>query len=280
MPRILIADGAPSAWQANLAAHGVPDNTAMFEHALRLHDPDAVCIPVNIADGELLPPGTGLSDFDAVVLPGSPLHACDSIPAVIRQIEFLRAVFATHLPVWGSCWGLQLATVVLGGSVRVNPRGRALSIARRITLTDDGRHHPVLANRPAAFDALCSHLDEVERLPSGARVLAGNAHCAIQAMAAPTPGGGGLLGVQYHPEHDLTFSATVMRVRPDLGIEAGLAPDANSALAMADDFVALHGGNRPDLASRYGLDEQVLDPRCRTADLGGWLRMVVCGHPV
>lgn len=278
MSRILIADGAPSAWQADLAAFGVPANTAMFEQAIRLHDPHAVCVTVNIADGEALPPRSALTDFDAVMLPGSPLRIFDPEPAVTRQIEFMRAVFATRLPVWGSCWGLQLATVVLGGSVRANPLGREFGIARRITLTEAGRSHPVLGQRPDAYDALCSHLDEVDSLPPGAQVLAANAHSSIQAMAAPTPGGGGFLGTQYHPEHDLTFPAAVLRARAEQVVEAGLVRDAGAALALAEDFLALHAGGRPDLAWRYGVDEQVLDPHCRTADIGRWLRVAVRGQ--
>jgi GMP synthase (glutamine-hydrolysing) len=275
MPRILIADGAPSAWQARLSGIGLPSNQKMFETAVQLQDADTICVTVNIADGEMLPSGSALMDYDAVMLTGSPLHVYDTEPPVTRQIDFLRAAFATDLPVWGSCWGLQLATVVLGGSVRGNPQGREFGIARRITLTDAGRAHAVLGRRPIAFDALCSHLDEVETLPPGAQVLAGNVHSAVQAMAAPTPGGGHFLGVQYHPEHDLTFSASLLRARADVLVDEGLVRDSATAHALAVDFHALHEGGRPDLAWRYGVDDQVLDPQCRTGDIGGWLMLSV-----
>ena len=46
----------------------------------------------------------------------------DPTPCVSRQIDFARAAFAIGVPIWGSCWGLQLAVVGLGGSVRRNPR--------------------------------------------------------------------------------------------------------------------------------------------------------------
>ena len=280
MSRILIADGAPIAWQARVGAFGLQSNKAMFETALALHEPEVVCVTVNIADGEALPTGVSLDAFDAVVLPGSPLHINDPDPEVTRQIDFVRAVITTRLPVWGSCWGLQLATVALGGTVRRNPNGRELGIARHIILTDAGRVDPVLGQRPASYDALCSHLDEVALLPPGGRVLAGNAHSAIQAIRAPTPGGGGFLGVQYHPEHDLTFSAALIRARADLLVTEGLARDKPAALSLAEDFYALHAeaAERRDLAWRYGLDPQVLDPLRRTADLGAWLGEVVRGR--
>jgi GMP synthase (glutamine-hydrolysing) len=174
MPNILVAEGTPAVWQAERMNHGLPSNTSLCAAALHLHRPEVWCTPLNIADGEALPFGTALADFDGVMIPGSPLHIYDKTPAVTRQIEFARAAFAAGVPVWGSCWGLQLATVALGGSVRRNPRGRELPIARAISLTEAGRTHPLFSARPLVFDALCSHLDEVETLPPNAEVLAAN----------------------------------------------------------------------------------------------------------
>ena len=50
-------------------------------------------------------------------------------------------------------------------------------------MTDTGRAHPLLASRPAVFDALCSHLDEIETLPPNSQVLAANEVSAVQAIA-------------------------------------------------------------------------------------------------
>lgn len=183
MPNILIANGTPAVWQAERAGFGIPSNFSLFAAAVQLHHPDSRCTPLNIADGEALPLGTALADFDGVMLPGSPLHIYDRMSSVTRQIDFARATFAAGVPVWGSCWGLQLATVALGGSVRRNPRGRELPIARAITVTEAGRAHPLLASRPTVFDALCSHLDEIETLPSNSQVLAANELSPIQAIA-------------------------------------------------------------------------------------------------
>jgi GMP synthase (glutamine-hydrolysing) len=187
MPNVLIADGTPAAWQAERAVFGIPSNFSLLAGAVQVHRPDARCTPLNIADGEPLPRGTTLSDFDGVMVPGSPRHIYDPTPSVTRQIDFARAAFAAGVPVWGSCWGMQLAAVALGGSVRRNPRGRELPIARAITMTEAGRAHPLLASRPAVFDALCSHLDEIETLPPNSQVLAANELSPIQAIAVHTP---------------------------------------------------------------------------------------------
>jgi GMP synthase (glutamine-hydrolysing) len=124
-----------------------------------------------------------------------------------------RAAFAARARLGESCWGLQLATVALGGLVRRNPQGRELPIARAITLTGAGRVHPLLASRPPIFDARCSHMNEIEMLPPNSQVLAANELSAIQAIAAQTPRQGSFLGTQYHPEHTLAVSAALIEMR-------------------------------------------------------------------
>jgi GMP synthase (glutamine-hydrolysing) len=275
MPNILIAEGTPALWQAECAGHGLPSNFSLFAAAVRLHYPDIRCIPVNIADGEALPLGTTLSDFDGVMFPGSPLHIYDPDPCVARQIDFAHAAFAAGVPVWGSCWGLQLAVVALGGSVRRNPRGRELPIARAITVTQAGRGHPLLASRPAVFDALCSHIDEIETLPADSQVLAGNEISAVQAIAVQTPERGSFHGTQYHPEHTLAVSAALIEMRAVELAEEGFGTKPSEIVAIAADYRALDAEpTRRDLIWRYGIASEIMDPVRRTIEIGNWLRTV------
>jgi GMP synthase (glutamine-hydrolysing) len=276
MPNILIADGTPAVWQAERAGFSIPSNFSLFAAAVQLHHPDISCMPLNIADGEALPFGIALTDFDGVMVPGSPLHIYDPTPSVARQIQFARAAFAGGVPVWGSCWGLQLATVALGGSVRRNPQGRELPIARAITVTEAGRIHPLLASRPAVFDALCSHLDEIETLPPNSQVLAANELCSIQAIATKTPCGSSFLGTQYHPEHTLAVSAALIEMRATELLEEGFGTVLSEIVAVAADYRALAAEpTRRDLIWRYGIASEIMDPIRRTTEIGNWLRTVV-----
>src|SRR5215467_2898745 len=276
MLNILIAEGTPAVWQAERAGFGLPSNFSLFAAAVRQHRPDIRCTPLNIADGEALPVGITLSDFEGVMFPGSPLHVYDRDPCATRQIDFARAAFAAGVPVWGSCWGLQLAVVALGGSVRRNPRGRELPIARAITVTDTGRAHPLLASRPAVFDALCSHLDEIETLPSNSQVLAANELSPIQAIATKTPCGGCFLGTQYHPEHTLAVSAALIEMRAVELVEEGFGTERSEIVAIAADYRALAAEpTRRDLIWRYGIASEIMDPIRRTIEIGNWLRTVV-----
>src|SRR4051812_45516859 len=265
MLNILIAEGTPAVWQAERADSGLPSNFSLFAAAVQLHQPGIRCTPLNVADGEALPLGITLSDFDGVMVPGSPLHIYDPDPCVTRQLDFARAAFAAGLPVWGSCWGLQLAVAALGGSGRRNPRGRELPIARAIPVTKACRADPLLASRPAVFDALCSHLDEIETVPPNSRVLAANEVSAIQAIAVQTPSGGSFHGTQYHPEHTLAVSAALIEMRAAELVEEGFGTAPSEIVAIAADYRALaNEPTRRDLIWRYGVASEIVDPVRRT----------------
>jgi GMP synthase (glutamine-hydrolysing) len=171
---------------------------------------------------------------------------------------------------------LQLAAVALGGSVRRNPRGRELPIARAISATEAGRTHPLLASRAAMFDALCSHLDEIETLPPNSHILASNEVSAIQAIAVETPGQGSFHGTQYHPEHTLAVSAALIEMRAAELVEEGLGTTPAEIVAIAADYRALASEpTRRDLIGRYGIASEITDPVRRTTEIGNWLRTVV-----
>ena len=275
MARILIVDGAPQASQEALAPHGCPTNRQMFERAFADQGGGVVCLTVNVADGEALPPGTRLADFDGAVLTGSPLNVYKAEPAVTRQIDLAREIFRAGVPVWGSCWGLQLAVTALGGTVRLNPRGREIGIARRIRRTEAGRNHALFDGKADTFDALCSHEDEVATLPAGATILASNEVSDVQAVEIET-NAASFLGVQYHPEHSFATSAAIISGRRAKLASEGFAPSPDALEPLVADLQALdRDPARRDLAWRYGLDAQVLDRAVRSREIGNWLRTKV-----
>ncbi len=134
----------------------------------------------------------------------------------------MRGVFASGTPAFGSCAGLQVATVAAGGSVRPSRRGREAGFARRITPTEAGRDHGLLVGRPAAFDAPAFHSDEVETLPEKSTLLACNAVTQVQAVEIKH-GAGVFWGAQYHPELDLYEVAGALRRQADELVEEGFA---------------------------------------------------------
>ena len=90
-----------------------------YDELLSRIAPRARCTRIQPADGDSeLPHSASLGEFDAVFLTGSPLHLYQDTPECRRIIAFMRAVFASGTPSFGSCAGLQVATVAAGGSVR------------------------------------------------------------------------------------------------------------------------------------------------------------------
>jgi len=234
--------------------------------------PDAVCDICFPADeGANLPDGAGLESYDGVVLTGSSLHLWDMEPAVMRQVELARAIYRSRTAFFGSCWGIQVASVAAGGSAARNPAGRELGIARNIAPTDAGRAHPLLTGRRGAYDAPCVHLDIVETLPPDCTVLASNAMAPVQA-AEIRHEGGSFWGVQYHPEFSLTHVAKLLTLNVEVLVADGFFSDSAAATTLLGDWELFEREPaRADLAWRYGLGPDVTDAAIRTTEIGNWL---------
>lgn len=276
--RLLVAESeTPEARERRRASVGRSSGET-YEAVLRAMVPDAVCDLVRpVEDGAELPDRLGLQAYDAVFLTGSPLHLYQDTPEVRRQLSFMRAVFASGTPSFGSCAGLQVAAVAAGGTMRENRRGHEAAFARRITPTQAGLGHKLLAGRPTAYDAAAIHSDEVERLPENATLLATNGVTRVQA-AEIRHAGDVFWGVQYHPElplDEIAGAGAMRRQACDL-VEQGLAKDEGSVEAYAGLIEALHReSSRRDLAWQLGLDEQVTDPALRQAELRNFIEYLV-----
>ena len=225
-----------------------------------------------------LPHNAALHDYDGIVLTGSALHLWQGEPEALRQIEFAREIYRAHVPFFGSCWGLQIAAVAAGGSVHKNPRGREMGYARKIIPTQAGQAHPLLNGRPGAYDAPCSHLDEVAQLPPDATLLASNAVSSVQAAEFRYEGGT-FWGVQYHPEFPHSLTAFLVERRGETLIEEGLFMDAAQHAAYVADLRALHRDpGLKHVAFRHGLGPDVTDETQRTLEIRNFIEHRVQPH--
>ncbi len=277
--KILIVDSAPEAAQSTLVAHGGARYGENYAAALQSEAPDALggleFFILAAGDGESLPQGLALSDFHGIAWTGSPLSAYEDQPIVQHQVAFARAAFESGVPCFGSCWGLQVMTVALGGRVHQHSAGFEIGVGRQIALNATGQAHAMYQGKPAVFDALCVHQDEVCALPPGARLLAGNGHSAVQA-AEFTDGTRSFWGVQYHPEFDLRQMAALLdRARGTL-VKGGFARSPADVESMVADFRVLQADpHRKDIPWRYGLSADVVDPRRHRVEFANWLRVKV-----
>lgn len=266
--RFLVVEGnVRAARETHAASYGLTPGESYAATLGEIEPGIRVDIALPADEGANLPDPAGLESYDGVVLTGSALHIYEDQPAVRRQVELMRAVYASGTPSFGSCWGIQVATVAAGGEVRRNPRGREIGFARDIAVTEAGRGHPLLAGRPGAFTAPAIHLDAVTVPPEGATVLARNAMADMQA-AEIARDGGLFWGVQYHPEFSLHELAVILGRMPDVLVAEGFCLTLEAAADHVADLKALHADpSRTDLAWRLGLDAQVLDPALRVTEI-------------
>src|ERR1700692_4959209 len=174
MLRLLVAEGNTPDGRRRWAESAGATPAESYAEVLRKIAPDAqVDIFTPTDEGATLV--APLDAYDGIAITGSSLNIYRREAASLRQIDFVREIFARAIPMFGSCWGLQLATVAAGGEVDLNPKGKEVAFGRKIALTDAGRVHPMHADRALIFDAPSIHSDIVSRLPQGAIVTARNA---------------------------------------------------------------------------------------------------------
>jgi GMP synthase (glutamine-hydrolysing) len=191
-----------------------------------------------------------------------------------------RAKASQFLAVAG---GLQISVVVAGSMVARNPQRAEMGIARKIALTDEGRAHPMLSGRAAAFDAPCIHFNNAIVLPRGAGPLAGNAHCSVQTAVIPI-GHSEVWAVQYRPEFDLRHVAGLFRYSDISLVENGFSESQAVVESYADDLDVLATGQADQaLAWCLVIDTDLTVDRMCHREILNWIDTMVerrdmCGH--
>jgi GMP synthase (glutamine-hydrolysing) len=271
---ILVIDGNRAATREQQVAAGGQSSGEGYVRTLEELAPVS-CDIVRPADGEVrLAPGSGLAAYDGVAITGSALNIYDGGAQIERQIDLTRAVFAAGVPMFGSCWGLQLAVHAAGGRIERNPLGREFGFGRRIELNDAGRRHPMFTGKPAVFEAITVHRDAITELPAGARVLASN-DFGVQALEV-SHGRGTCWGVQYHPEYTFSeIAATTLRYGATL-IEEHLFTDrAELEVFVAELNALMRNPQDRRLTWKHGLGAALQQGQLRLAELRNWLEQEV-----
>jgi GMP synthase (glutamine-hydrolysing) len=158
--RLLVIEGNTLAGRLRIAKWAGATPAESYAAVLRTIAPAAIvdiCMPADTPQP--------LDAYDGVAITGSALTIYQREIESLRQIDFIREVFALGIAMFGSCWGLQLATVAAGGEVALGPAGREVGFACKITLTPAGREHPMHATRDVVFDPPAIQSDIVTGFP-------------------------------------------------------------------------------------------------------------------
>ena len=261
--RLLIVEGNNEGTRVQRGAFGIKPYHLLFKEMLHFLVPNADTESVFPADGTKdLPSISQLKEFDGILWTGSSLSVTDTIPAVTRQLDFAETIFQSGTPLYGSCWGLQVATVAAGGEVGRSSNGLEFGISRPIELTQNGVESPFFDSRPLNYTALCIHYDEVLKLPQNAVVLASNAHSPIQAVAFDYKKSS-FFGVQYHPE----FNSEQMALITSLLEDKLLRSDSFASIGEVRAFAK-------KLSDQNHLPPEVLDYSEHTNEIRAWLNHI------
>lgn len=123
----------------------------------------------------------------AVVLSGGP---CSVLEADSPAMD--PGLLEMGLPMLGICYGMQLLTRDLGGTLEKGTSGEYGAASIDITATE-----PLFTGLDAAMDVWMSHGDQVLNTPAGFTSLARTATCPVAAMGDLERR---IFGVQFHPE--------------------------------------------------------------------------------
>lgn len=275
-PSFLVLDSYDEIGQRFLVSNGVSTSGDLYARMLASLIPSAkIDILYPAISSEPLPSRERLASYSGIMVTGSNLSSYDESAVVEKQKKLMGDLLSSDVPCFGTCWGLQLAMVVAGGQVHKNPRGREIGLARKITLTHEGRDHRYFREKPMAFDGFTSHNDEVLELPPTALLLASNAHSRVQA-AVIHGARMRFFGLQYHPEYDLDTIAGLIRGRRSELVSNGYVAAEEEALHFANNLLKLKE-SRGDRALRYqiGIDDDVLNDRFRDREVYNWLKCEV-----
>ncbi|MEW6121026.1 MAG: type 1 glutamine amidotransferase [Pseudomonadota bacterium] len=148
---------------------------------------------VALDEGDRIPSPAG---YDALMVLGGPMDVWDDdiLPWLRAEKAFIRDWVNAGRPYLGICLGHQLLADALGGTVEKMARPE-VGICD-VDLTEAGKSSPLFAGFDHRFRTLQWHGAAVTAAPPGARILAANDHCAIQALQV----GPRAFGTQYHVE--------------------------------------------------------------------------------
>ena len=196
--KLLIIEGNPKEIWKSREANGGVSYHHRFSQLLDFfgfNDNDVV-FPSEILG---LPSVEKLKTYDGILLTGISLNIYNDLIEIERQLDFVEQCFFSGAPIYGSCWGMQVAIRVAGGKVGKSKNAREFGIAKNITLTNEGAKSVFYKDKPRVFDAYCIHEDDIHTLPENTEILAQNEHSAIQALQLHYKKST-FFGVQYHPE--------------------------------------------------------------------------------
>ena len=153
--------------------------------ARRIRDLNIYCevVPYNKALKEL----ENRDNVEGIIFTGGPNSVYEeSAPKIEKEI------FDKNIPILGLCYGMQIMAHTLGGEVVNAPKEREFGKTEIKTEAAE-----IFKNLKEKETVWMSHVDRVEKVPEGFKVIAHSKNCPVAAMANEEKK---LYALQFHPE--------------------------------------------------------------------------------
>ena len=121
------------------------------------------------------------------------------------------------------------------------------------------------------FDAFCSHLDEIETIPSGSNVLSSNTHSKVQALSFKI-NDAEFWGTQYHPEFNFNIMSRILAARKSSLVSEKIFSDENHVDKIISIMEEIIDKKNDGTDLRIGQD--ILNKNIRNKELFNWLNFI------
>jgi len=205
------------------------DYPAIFTNLFRDHSPDGIEVSLRFYDVTTGQYPDQLHECDGYLTNGASASVYDVDPWIAKFANFVRQLHAEQVNLFAICFGHQMIAHAFGGRVEQSERGWGVGV-HEITLTN---HEPWMIPAAASFKIVCSHQDQVTKLPAGAKVLASTSHCPVSLFRY-----GALVGIQGHPEFSIAYGRALMESRAEV-IPIETRNTASESFALKPDHTLL-----------------------------------------
>tara|TARA_B100001063_G_scaffold202582_1_gene196383 strand:- start:65 stop:853 length:789 start_codon:yes stop_codon:yes gene_type:complete len=211
---ILIVEGNLREENNSFTSVGIPTHTESLKESLNFFTKKLNFDVVNpSSDGDLQSIKSKLSSYDGLIWGGSSLNIYNDTPEIRNQIEFMKECQRKVKKILAICWGMQVAVTAAGGEVK-KAHGSHIGIANKITINDQGLHHPIYKGKDVIFSSPAFNFDEVVTLPKNAICLASNEINKVQSLYFEVKNSK-IWGLQYHPEITYEKMISLIEFRKD-----------------------------------------------------------------
>ena len=150
--KLLIVEGNLQEENQNFKNAGIQTHTESLKDSLSHITKDIEIDVVNpSADSKILENVKNLEKYDGSVWGGSSLNIYNDTNEIKRQIMFMKECQKRIKKILAICWGMQVAVVAAGGTVKKSTNGSHIGIAFDIELNSNGQKHPIYKGKKNKF---------------------------------------------------------------------------------------------------------------------------------